>query len=158
MALAAQDGWVERVLGITLRATPRQDTFSTVAFEKIHLTWDANKKVVEQRLATLHGAIVGEFDDADGQTAANTLSKILANLNEGFGDTLDEFRNADTPERRLRLATQAREIAQGYRDYLEADELIQHVEANPFEIDVGVRDLMSTPLMHLEAELTKAGL
>ena len=84
------------------------DGFSKVAFEKVHLEWDSRKKTIEGRLASLHQAITGEFDDSEASTAASNLAGVLARFNDGLGDTIDQLRNAETPDDRARLAAKAR--------------------------------------------------
>ena len=126
---------------------------SKVAFEQIHLTWDARKKAVEDRLGQLHQAIVDESDESQAITAAGNLRKVLARFNEGLGDTLDALRNATGADERTRLAAKATGIADRYLGYLAKDPLVAHVEDNPFEIVVDARGALSAPLSDLKARL-----
>jgi hypothetical protein len=134
-------------------AVPARQPGSKVQFEKAHLDWDAQKKGVESRLAELNKAILADFADAEGTTAAKNLSKVLARFNEGLGDTLDDVRNAATPEARAPIVAKANAIADRYLQYLDSDPLVAHVESNPFEIKVDVKNSLSTPLTRLKQQL-----
>lgn len=127
-----------------------------VQFEQIHLEWDGAKKVVHDRLVSLNAAILADGDDDESRTAASKLDRVLARFNEGLGDTLDELRNAAQGARGA-LATKAQGIADRYLDYLATDALVAHVETNPFDIDVGARELLSARLMALKGELARIG-
>ena len=95
-------------------------------------------------------------DDDESRTAAAKLDRVLARFNEGLGDTLDELRNA-APAARGGIAAKAQGIADRYLDYLASDALVAHVESNPFDIDVGARELLSARLNALKRELARIG-
>jgi hypothetical protein len=127
--------------------------FSKVAFEKIHLDWDARKQEVLASLEALHEAIIAQDQDAEAQTAASNLEKVLNRFNEGLGDKLDALRNADTPEKQKKLATEAGAIADHYLAYLDSDPLVLHVESNPYDIDVDVVGILAPPLEDLKEQI-----
>lgn len=133
--------------------TSNPSGFSKVRFEKMHLAWEDGKREVRTALQRLHGAIVGEYSDPEATTAATKLDKVLARFNEGLGDTLDELRNAASDEARGKLATKADEIVARYLDYLFTDALVVHVEANPFQVPVTVRQTLAPPLQNLRRQL-----
>jgi hypothetical protein len=124
-----------------------------VQFEKIHLDWNAKKQAIGGRLAALHQAILSEFNDSDGNTAAQKLDRVLARFNEGLGDTLDEMRNATTPQARSQLAAKSSAIADRYLSYLESDPLVAHLEGNPFNINLQIKETLSAPLTQLKQQL-----
>jgi hypothetical protein len=134
-------------------AQTEEGEFSKVAFEKIHLDWDSRKQEVLVSLEALHAAIVEQDQDAEAQTAASNLEKILARFNEGLGDKLDALRNADTPEKQKKLAGEASAIADHYLAYLDSDPLVLHVESNPYEIDVDVVGILAPPLEDLKEQI-----
>lgn len=129
--------------------------FSKVQFETIHLDWDARKQKVQASLSELHRAIIEEFNDEESATAAKNLEKVLARFNEGLGDTLDAMRNATDGKARQDLAQKAGQIADRYLAYLASDALVAHVETNPYEVPVQVRETLSNPLNALKGELAK---
>ena len=131
------------------------DGFSKVAFEKIHLDWDSNKKAVETQLEALRQAIIADFEDPESLAATSNLQKVLARFNEGLGDTIDALRDSAEVTQRSQLATKAVGIADHYLDYLGGDPLVAHIEQNPFDINVAVRDTLSAPLHAVKAELAK---
>lgn len=139
-------------------APPSGETFPKVAFEQLHLRWDANKKAVQERLDQLAAVVVEEHDDDEALQAVTRLAKVLAHFNLGLGDRLDALRNAGSDEARRAMAADARGIADDYLAYLESDELVLHVEANPYGIDVGTRPLLSEPLRALQSQLAGIGL
>jgi hypothetical protein len=124
-------------------------------FEKIHLEWDARKKQVQARLAALHDAILGEADEPESGTAAKNLDFILGRFNEGLGDTLDALQKAADSASRNTLRTKADGIADRYLEFLQTSPLIGHVEPNPFEMTIGVRETLLPPLQQLKTELQK---
>ncbi len=124
-------------------------------FDKIHLDWDSRKKQVQDRLATLRKAVLGEADDPVAPTAAGNLELILGRFNEGLGDTLDALQKAADSKSRATLKEKANGIAERYLAFLQTDALVKHVEANPFEIVVGVQDILAPPLNQLKVELQK---
>jgi hypothetical protein len=148
---------VKRVKGelAELAAMSGTSDFSKVAFERIHLDWDARKKTVEDRLSQLHQAIVDAWDDPQAVTAAANLRKVLARFNEGLGDTLDALRNATAAADRATKVAKARAIAERYLAYLSTDPLVAHVENNPFEISVDVGKNLTVPLNELKGQLAK---
>lgn len=161
MQLQALDTVVNTVLTAEAGTDGIGSAFSKVGFEVIHLEWEAAKKQVAARLATLHDAIIDDIDDIDdeeGQTAAAKLAKIVARFNMGLGDTLDAFRQAETPQEKARLAAEARRIAGVYADFLATDALVAHVENNPYAVVVDAPALLGAPLNRLGKELAKAGL
>ena len=143
------------VKGVIERKGDTAGNAGKVDFEKIHLDWDSRKSEVESRLKELNKAITDDWEDPTAMTAAANLSKVLARFNEGLGDTLDALRNAVDAEKRSQLATKATGIADRYLDYLATDALVAHVEDNPFEITVGARETLSTPLNELRDKLSK---
>lgn len=149
-ALAAQVKRIQGELGET------GATEGVVQFEQIHLEWDGAKKAVHDRLMSLNAAILADGDDDESRTAAAKLDRVLARFNEGLGDTLDELRNA-APAARGGIAAKAQGIADRYLDYLASDALVAHVESNPFDIDVGARELLSARLNALKRELARIG-
>lgn len=128
---------------------------SKVRFETLHLAWDSAKQEVREALARLHQAIVGQFTDPTAQTAATKLDAVLARFNEGLGDRLDELRNAETVEARAEHASRAAATAERYLDSIANDPLVTHVEANPFQIRVAVRETLVPPLRNLLQELER---
>ena len=140
--------------------TPRQTAsgrsesgFSKVAFESIHLDWESGKKATAARLKQLNQAIVDDGDGAEFVTAAAKLDKVLARLNKGLSKTLDAMRNSADGPQRVQLSRQARDIADRYLDYLATDELVVHVDDNPYEVKVDARGTLSSPLQRLRAQL-----
>ena len=145
-----------QVAGLASGSTAGQEGgFSKVQFETIHLDWDARKQKVQASLSELHRAILEEFDDGESAAAAKKLEKVLARFNEGLGDTLDQMRNATEGKARQDLAQKAGQIADRYLAYLETDVLVAHVETNPYEVPVMVRETLSSPLAALKGELAK---
>lgn len=149
-ALAAQ---VKRIQGELGEAGA---SAGVVQFEQIHLEWDGAKKAVHERLVSLNAAILADGDDDESRTAAAKLDRVLARFNEGLGDTLDALRNA-APAARGGLAAKAQGIADRYLDYLASDPLVAHVERNPYDIDVGAREQLSSRLNALKGELARIG-
>lgn len=129
-----------------------------VAFAKIRLDWEARKKAVQAKIAELHAKIVAESDDPEDAAAAKNLHKVLARFNEGLGDTIDEMRNATEQAVQRRLTAKAVEIANRYLQFLHSDPLVAHVEENPYEVTVAVRESLTPPLDSLKqgvAQLSK---
>ena len=123
-----------------------------VKFEQLHLQWEGAKKTVGADLDALHNAILAEFDDGEAQTAAGNLNNILAQFNEGLGDTLDQLRNTALTERGP-LAKKALDIAQRYLSFLQSSELVAHVAQNPFGLATDVSQKLEAPLQQLAAQL-----
>jgi hypothetical protein len=128
--------------------------FSKVSFEKLHIGWDLAKEAVEARLGELHSEILTEFNDPEANAAVRNLDKVLTRFNEGLGDVIDSLRGAE-PGARPPLAARAIGIADGYLAFLNESPLIAHVEANPYEINIAVRETLAPPLEAVRAELTK---
>lgn len=159
-ALKALDSLQALLLAAGTAAGPAAaggEAFSKVQFEKIHLEWESRKKQVGLRLAELHAAIMAEFDDAESVSAAKNLGKVLARFNEGLGDTLVALRNASDKATRAQFAAKASQVADHYLGYLDSHPLVAHVEANPYQIKVAVRETLSAPLSAVKAELAKLG-
>jgi len=171
-ALDRLDGMLAKVLATTPpgasaasgeRSDGRQDaesetrtrsaTSAKVRFEQLHLDWDGAKQKVQERLNALHRAIVEEWDDTDAQTAAGNLAKVLARFDEGLGDTLDGMRNLAPGPQRKAMADKASAIADRYLQYLSTNELVGHVEVNPFDIEIGANEHLSLPLNQLKQQL-----
>lgn len=159
-ALKALDSLQALLLAAGATAGPAAaggEAFSKVQFEKIHLEWESRKKQVGLRLAELNAAIVAEFDDAESVSAAKNLGKVLARFNEGLGDTLVALRNAPDKATRAQFAAKASQVADHYLGYLDSHPLVAHVEANPYQIRVAVKETLSAPLSAVKAELAKLG-
>jgi len=164
----AKDSWIARVLGVELpggviggaaETTPGGNgRFSKVAFEKIHLEWENGKKLIQQRLDELNAQILAEFADDLAETAVRKLDRVLAGLNLGFGDKLDDLRNAATPDLQRKLAGEAGAIAKSYIKYLSDDPLVNHVEQNPYDVEVETATVLGGPLNKLQQELAKLSL
>jgi hypothetical protein len=157
-----KDSWIARVLGVELPGgvtggtTPGSNGgFSKVAFEKIHLEWENGKKLIQQRLDELNNQILAEFADDLAETAVRKLDNVLARLNLGFGDKLDDLRNATTPELQRKLAGEAGAIAESYIKYLSDDPLVNHIEQNPYDVEVETATVLGDPLNKLQQELAK---
>ncbi len=159
-ALKALDSLQALLLAAGTAAGPAAaggEAFSKVQFEKIHLEWESRKKQVGLRLAELNAAIMAEFDDAESVSAAKNLGKVLARFNEGLGDTLIALRNAPDKATRAQFAAKASQVADRYLGYLDSHPLVAHVEANPYQIKVAVKETLSAPLSAVKAELAKLG-
>ena len=126
-----------------------------VEFEKLHLDWDKKKQEAGAKIEALHSAILAEYNDPEAATAAKALERIIGRFNEGLGDTLDLMRNATTPAARAELAAKASGIAKRYLQFLESDPLVAHAEANPYEVDVAVRETLSPALTAIDQQLQK---
>lgn len=154
-ALDALEALLAAAGAATGSAAAGGEVFSKVQFEKIHLEWESRKKAVGLRLAELNAAIMAEFDDPESVSAAKNLSKVLARFNEGLGDTLVALRNAPDKAVRAQFAAKASQVADRYLSYLDSHPLVAHVEANPYEIKVAVRETLSAPLSAVKLQLAK---
>ena len=102
----------------------------------------------------LPGGVIGGV----AETAVRKLDRVLAGLNLGFGDKLDDLRNAATPDLQRKLAGEAGAIAKSYIKYLSDDPLVNHVEQNPYDVEVETATVLGGPLNKLQQELAKLSL
>jgi hypothetical protein len=122
-----------------------------VSFAKARLDWQAAKKEVEGQLGRLQAAILDEFDDDEALEGTKKLELVLSRFNEGLSDALDELYNAEANKKKP-LAQGALQTVKHYREYVESDELIAHIEANPYE-SLTVRASLLGPLTEIEKQL-----
>lgn len=127
------------------------DGFSIVAFQKSRLAWLAARKAVQEQLRKLEDAIVSELkgdpDLPDLQKDVRRLDEVLQALDERLIDRLDDALNAKTPQERQRFHQEASVLMNGYRRYVDSDELVGEIETNPF-VPVAIR---ATVLRTLDA-------
>ncbi len=146
------------LVALSKRTAPTSDgvTAGLVEFAKLRLDWDGAKSTVGGHLAELRQAIEDDEDDEDGPvfaTAVAKLGEILATFSEGLGDSLDALANASDPGRRETLRAKAGEIGDRYLTYLTSSPLVKHVDANPYDIEVGVGTILAEPLNRLKTRL-----
>lgn len=134
-----------------LLATPTGSEGSIVDFAKARLEWVAAKQNVEGQLHGLRTAVLAEFDDEEALESVEKLDRVLARFNEGLTDSLDDLYNAEA-DRKSDVARKALAIAASYRGYVESDDLVAHVDENPF-MPTSVRDTLTTPLAGIESRL-----
>jgi hypothetical protein len=123
----------------------------TISFAKSRLEWQTAKKNVEVQLDRLQATILGEFDDDEALECVKKLELVLSRFNEGLSDSLDELYNADS-DKKQPMAQAALQTVKHYLAYVESDELIAHIEANPYE-SLTVRASLLGPLMEIQNQL-----
>jgi hypothetical protein len=156
----AKRAWVERVLAVNFgaEAPPRKTNSISpgVAFTQSRLIWDSTRKQVQSELQKLEKEILAECEEEpDFETIASNskiLYTVLDFLDERLIDKLDEALNADTPEKRSALHTEARNIIDEYVDYVAGDELLHDIDDNGF-LDIRIRDTVSSQLEAISRNL-----
>ena len=138
---------------LTQSGTPEisKAPLGAVSFAKARLNWQAAKKEVEGQLSRLQSAILAEFDDEEAIDGAKKLELVLARFNEGLSDSLDELYNAET-DKKPPLAKSALQTVSNYIGYVESDELIAHIEENPYET-LTVRSSLLDSLTEIQKQL-----
>ena len=140
---------------LTLPPIPGAENISAERFGQLQDTWLSSKQEVHRSLTELHAEIIAEFDDPESTSAANNLARILARFDQGLGETMRRLREASDASLRGELAVKAGRIAGIYLSYLAVDPLVAHVEANPYEIKVAIKDTLSLPLTAIRDEAAK---
>jgi len=84
------------------------------------------------------------------------LQEILGYFNKGLTAALDELYNAAQPEAKARLRQTAADIAQEYLRFTTESPLVQHVQENPYEVEIGVQAEL-TPALRLVLAQLEAG-
>jgi hypothetical protein len=137
-ATAAQDAWIEKLLGIDPKkgrgAAPRGNGR---VFEKSRLAWTAARKQVERDLGKLGDAIAATYE---GHGAAGDLElafrakveAMLSTLDHSLADKLDEVNRAADAAAHTELVQEARQIIRRYEAYLAGEPMIAKLDANPF--------------------------
>jgi hypothetical protein len=127
-----------------------------VAFTRTRLAWDGTRKKVQEELRKLEREILARcqaFPDAVSiAEGAKTLYNILDYLDERLIDKLDEALNATTPQERIRLHDEARNIVQEYRDYVNSEALFEDIDDNGF-VPVAITSTLNASLGAIEKQL-----
>jgi hypothetical protein len=129
---------------------------SRVGLAKARLAWDEAKKKVRAQITTLQKALVAEHADAEGAAGVKRLQEVLGYFNKGLTAALDDLYNAAQPEEKARLTQTAADIAQEYLRFTAESPLVQHVQENPYEVEIGVQTEL-TPALRLVLAQLEAG-
>jgi hypothetical protein len=129
---------------------------SRVGLAKARLAWDEAKKKVRAQITSLQKAVVAEHADAEGAAGVKRLQEVLGYFNKGLTAALDDLYNAAQPEDEARLTQTAADIAQEYLRFTTESPLVQHVQENPYEVEIGVQAEL-TPALRLVLAQLEAG-
>jgi hypothetical protein len=143
---------IDRVLlAVSSTLTVEQDgPPDGVAYRKALLSWDFAKRRSAERLAALRRSLLEEYPEESD--AAARLDGVLASLNEGLADALDEaLSTGETAERRA-AAGRALSIARRYQAFVSTSPLIQHIDRNPY-LDTGIQQRLSDALEQIIGHL-----
>jgi hypothetical protein len=128
---------------------------ANVRFAQLRLEWEKQKKAVAAELGSLQKTVLEEYNDPESAAALTKLNRILKRFNNGLGDTLDALYNAADAASQQPLKHKSLAITKQYLSYIESDQLIAHVEDNPF-MTVTVRDSLAGSLLAIQKELETA--
>jgi aminopeptidase N len=147
----ARQEWVSRVLGFHARAGGAATTDETaplqgtVAYRKALLAFAAARADASAQLAALRREIEATLPE-EAELAARVAAAINAQCDE-IGDAVDAALNAASSERAELNAAAQRRLTE-FADEIEADPLIDHVDANPFVV-TEVRATLTKALAHI---------
>jgi hypothetical protein len=139
----AHDAWVARVLGIDVSraaaAAPRVD---------VRVVWREAKEATDAALNDL-AAELRTYGDPDLERIADFgLFGLGRNENVMLNKALIEFSTA-APERRPAAAKKLGDAVGAYRRII-ASPLVADIDANPFNVRVGVRETLGRALDQIE--------
>jgi hypothetical protein len=120
--------WVARVLGVNVGGGDMPE-HGIVAYRKALLAYRAAKSNVSSRLMALKAAIPAALPHE--AELADEVATELETLNDEIGSAIDEAMNAAV-DARAPYNAETRRIIARYQALLAEDELVRHVDANPF--------------------------
>jgi hypothetical protein len=119
-------------------------------------SWQAARQAVQGELTKLQIAILKAYQPtlpkdklADLANATKQLHNIMDKLDDRLVKTLDEARNAKTPDALKKLATS---IVKQYRSFVDSDPLVGMLDDNPFT-PVSVRGRLIQALADVDKKL-----
>jgi hypothetical protein len=147
---AAQDAWVDRVLGVRLetRGSARPGG-AAVQVAKGLLLWNSMRSYVVQQVKQLQQAILNvtadeEDHDEIAQNIGN-LEELLELLDDNLSDKLGELRGEPDLTRKAVLSRDARKIVQDYKARAITNELFNDIDNNGI-IPLDIRSKVMTAL------------
>jgi hypothetical protein len=125
---------------------------------KSRAIWIATRKKVESELDKLTKSILDTYKDHDSVgTIEKALQKkvvpILESLDDSLSDKLAELGKATNSEQHQKLAGEAQQIIQKYKQFMAGEPLIQKLDKNPF-VPVSVEQSLQTALAALEKTIS----
>ena len=147
-ATGPQDEWIARVLGV--RAAPSAPPAGSGS--DVLTIWRAAKDPVAARLDPLASARRAE-DDPDLERIADFgLSGIGSGESVALTKAMFEFRAAP-PDKRAALGGKLHQAVGSFRAVIDS-RLVQTIDDNPFDIEIGIRATLGDALNRIERELT----
>ena len=121
-----------------------------IKYRQSLLNFDAAKKSVIVQIEKLSKSIVDNFPD-EAKAADEVVEKIKY-LNENLQDLIDSAMNQLEDESRPINSKILHEIKE-YQEFLKSNPLVAHLDKNPFDSSVKIRETLWSALVKIEAAM-----
>ena len=148
----ARDSWVRRVLGID----PAQGGTAASRTDPVLPIWRDARDWVNDQIERLRGAMRDSGVSAIMQVADAGLNGITGRLQVGVVKELMEFDGAASSGDTQKIATAAtrlRGTIGEWRGFLSKDRVVQLLDANPWGVNIGLRESLGEALDEIERSL-----
>jgi hypothetical protein len=136
------------------KVAPAKGNF--VALQQARLAWDTARNKAAADVKTLQGVILqtfkGDPDLPAAMAAAKNLQDRFNNVDERLLDKLDEALSAKDETTRAALQAEAKGLVDEYAAFVNGDEVLKDVDANPF-VPVAIFKTLSGTLNVLKGKL-----
>ncbi len=149
-ARAAMDGWVQRVLGVSVPRSPQNDTTRSRIDRRA--VWREAKESVDERLNVLAGELRATEDPDATRIADFGLFGIGKGENVALAKALIEFESGGAAPQ-SRQADALRAAIAGYRTVLSASRIVPLIDAAPFQAKVGMAATLGAALDRIESSI-----
>jgi hypothetical protein len=145
----AQDEWISRVLGVARRATGAQQAGSPDPLS----VWRDAKEEVDGRLSALAREL-RTYGDVDFDQIANRGLYGLTGggQNVALMAALTSY-NGAAGEKRQAAAAAVRKAVGAYQSFLQASSLVDVLDENPFDVEIGLFSTLNGALRQISASL-----
>jgi len=118
--------------------------------------WLATREKIENDIKKLQSSLAATYkghDDAQdiAEAFAARVEPVLGNLDESLAHKLNEITHSDEADR-AKLVAEARAIITSYERFIDADDIIYHLDRNPL-VPLAIRATLDTSLESLNNAL-----